>query len=160
MEIPEYYCQYARLRPQLLKIAKRYLKDAFFAEDLVEDTLMAGIKSLPGFNNGCLLMWLSTIMHRLYLKEYRLQKKRGELLKLAAINTVDYCCPPGIFDMVEKLSEELPAKLRIVFKLIRLEGCTNEETPEKLYIPLGTVKSRLARADNHIRKCLRYQVLV
>lgn len=50
--------------------------------------------------------------------------------------------------------EELPADLREVVILVRLEGLALEEAALLLEVPLGTVKSRLSRARSRLNEAL------
>jgi RNA polymerase sigma-70 factor (ECF subfamily) len=57
-------------------------------------------------------------------------------------------------EIVKKALLKLPDKYRLVIVLRLIEGYSTEETAEILEVPLGTVLSRLARAQEKLRKLL------
>ena len=57
-------------------------------------------------------------------------------------------------DNIEKALDELPDNFRMVVLLSDLEGLTYAEIAEALEVPVGTVRSRLARARGLLQKSL------
>ena len=57
--------------------------------------------------------------------------------------------------LLHRAIDELPEKYRIVVVLHYLEGLAYEEIAEALLVPLGTVKTRLFRAKELLRRKLR-----
>ncbi len=57
-------------------------------------------------------------------------------------------------EIVKKALSELPEKYKSVVVLRLIEGYSTEETAKILEVPLGTVLSRLARAQDKLRKLL------
>lgn len=55
-------------------------------------------------------------------------------------------------DMVRQAIQNLPPKFRAVVVLRLIEGRSTEETARLLNVPVGTVLSRLARAQKKLRK--------
>lgn len=159
MEESEYFCNFVRLRPLLLKKALSYVKDPFYAEDLVEETLLSGHKYLSGFRKGSLEQWLSRIMRRLFFRACNLEDKRKEALNEVLLDKADYfydgVYPFDDYEYVMSLAEELPQKLQTVFILCRLKGYSLDQISQALWLPIGTVKSRLSKADELIRKALK-----
>ena len=55
---------------------------------------------------------------------------------------------------IEAALEALPENFRIVVLLSDMEGLTYQEIAEALDVPIGTVRSRLARARGLLQKAL------
>src|SRR6185436_8835198 len=51
--------------------------------------------------------------------------------------------------------EQLPAEFRVVLVLFDIEGLSYEEIGAIENVPLGTVKSRLSRGRDHLRRLLQ-----
>ena len=50
--------------------------------------------------------------------------------------------------------DALPEPFRVVVVLAEMQGCTYQEIAETLHVPIGTVRSRLARARALLQKAL------
>jgi RNA polymerase sigma-70 factor (ECF subfamily) len=62
----------AKHRPQLLKFAMRELRNAAQAEDVVQETLLAGLQSAGSFRGGASLStWLTGILTHTIVDHYR-----------------------------------------------------------------------------------------
>jgi RNA polymerase sigma-70 factor (ECF subfamily) len=56
---------------------------------------------------------------------------------------------------IQKCIDQLPAEFRTVVALVDVQGLDYSEVAEVIGKPLGTVKSRLARARGRLRDCLQ-----
>ncbi|MCX6071067.1 MAG: RNA polymerase subunit sigma-24, partial [Chloroflexi bacterium] len=56
---------------------------------------------------------------------------------------------------IQDCLDRLPDEFRIVAVLADVQGCDYEEVSSAIGKPLGTVKSRLARARARLRDCLQ-----
>jgi RNA polymerase sigma-70 factor (ECF subfamily) len=57
-------------------------------------------------------------------------------------------------ELIQRGLQKLPAKLRSVIVLRLIDGYSTEETAKILNLPVGTVLSRLARAQMKLKKIL------
>jgi len=62
---------------------------------------------------------------------------------------------PALQAALRQAVASLPARLRVVFVLVRLEGCKLAEAAMIADVPVGTVKSRLVAAERKLRTRLR-----
>lgn len=62
------------------------------------------------------------------------------------------------FDQVLQLMDHLPTAYRTVFGLFVADGFTHEEISEMLQISVGTSKSNLSRARQHLKKLLSKEI--
>jgi RNA polymerase sigma-70 factor (ECF subfamily) len=145
----------------------RYLcRDATLAEDLTQDTfaraLNAESKFVPGSN---LKAWLFRIVRNAYLDGRRRERRnpvsfsnedeqpdapevwlRGDI----EIDRLRGLVARDIESALSRLSDDARAVV-----LLDLEGFTETEIASVMDIPIGTVKSRLARARAVLREQLR-----
>ena len=122
-------------------------------EDAAQETFLAALKALPGFRTGAnakLSTWLGTIAVRRAIDMAR--RRRVEAGK-ARITAVDEGMVPPNWQAValSRAMASLAPDVRAAFVLRELEGYSYEEIAAALAIPIGTVKSRLARARDALR---------
>jgi RNA polymerase sigma-70 factor, ECF subfamily len=129
------------------------------ADDLVQDTLERAIAKQhlwqPGTN---LRAWLFTIMHNQYVNTVRRVTRDGNAVdiedfhnSLASPNDTS-----GSAQMreLERCITQLPTEQRQVILLIGLEGMSYEEVAQIMVVPVGTVRSRLSRGRDHLRRLM------
>jgi RNA polymerase sigma factor (sigma-70 family) len=143
--------------PMVLGVCQRVLRDGHAAEDAFQATflvLFRRARSLCG-QGGSLAGWLYTVAYRVALKARadaaRRRLKEGQAVDVPRAETQ---AEPLWQDLQPVLDDELnrlPEKYRVPLVLCYLEGRTNEETGRLLGLPVGTVKSRLARARERLR---------
>jgi RNA polymerase sigma-70 factor, ECF subfamily len=147
------------------------LKDRQSAEDFTQDTFIQAYRKLPGYRNGSFRAWLLRIVTNACLDELR-RRKRRPLVPLEPLNqegeeveSVDWLADPGpsvedrleqadLSGLLQRQMDQLPADHRAVLVLVDLQDFDYEEAAAALGVPVGTVKSRLARARTQLRKRL------
>lgn len=143
----------------LLRIAKNYCQgnDAL-AQDIVQDALVNGYKAYleNGFQEGTnAKAWLGRILTNVFLNEYRRRKKwdsskdieEGADLAAAPSYEPDHTILEQILDgPIEVALTRLPEHQRMCVTLVDIEGLDYAEAATILDCPIGTVRSRLARA--------------
>ncbi|MEZ5428711.1 MAG: sigma-70 family RNA polymerase sigma factor [Pyrinomonadaceae bacterium] len=146
----------------LFRVAMFLKRDRDVAEDLVQETMMQGLKSFHRFEKGTnCKAWLTTIMYHTHYKQLRKETN----LKLVAdpeekiASTIQFEAPiPQEItdeDVLEAL-EKVPEIFREVVLLCDVEGFAYKEISGLLDVPMGTVMSRLHRG----RKVLRSELAV
>ena len=58
---------------------------------------------------------------------------------------------------IERCLDSLADEFRIVAVLVDVQGYDYREAAQVIEVPIGTIKSRLARARDRLRECLRLQ---
>jgi RNA polymerase sigma-70 factor (ECF subfamily) len=155
----------------LFNIALRTLGDEDRAADAVQEALIAAYRSLYTFHGGSFRAWLArTVVNKCY-DEYR-RSSRHPTLPLTPIvdgeeaEDWDWLRDPGpspeshlddseLNDALQSCMKSLPFDARAVLALVDVDGLSYEEAASALRIPVGTVKSRLARARASMRLSLR-----
>ena len=152
----------------LYRLARRLTGSDADAEDLVQDTFARAVGAAPRFEPGTnLRAWLFRILRNAYIDSYRLAKRAprpldddvdedGALVRREPVRGDDELerLRRVVGDDIEAALASLPDEQRVIV-LMDLEGLSEVEVATVVGCPLGTVKSRLARARAALRKQLR-----
>jgi len=152
-------------------LAARMLNEDDAAEDVTQTAFLSAYRNLDSFRGGSFRAWVLKMVSNACLDELR-RRKRRPTISLEPINEDDeevespkWLADPSASpeDEIEKselnhvlqgcitgLSEEF----REVIILVDIEGLDYQEVSQTIGKPLGTVKSRLARARLKMRDCL------
>ncbi len=152
--------------------AFRILGERFAADDAAQETFILAFRKLRSFRGGSFRSWLLRIVTNVCYDELRRDKRHptsslefqddtGE-----EVESLKWMVDPGELpeERLERVNlgrtiqaciDELPLEFRLVAVLVDIQGMDYTETAEILSLPLGTVKSRLARARARLCLCLR-----
>ena len=156
---------------RIYNLALRILGDEYLTEDITQNTFLIAYRSLPGFRNGSFRSWLYRITVNACYDELRRRKKHPVLSLEDEDRTEERLLPlydfptpissPGeeyerleLEEVVQQALSWLDAGQRAVVVLVDLQGFDYIEAAQVLGIPIGTVKSRLARARLRLRHLL------
>lgn len=150
----EFWKLVERHRAELLAQAYAMLGSMEDAEDVVQETLRIAFQKVMSLQDpGRIPKWLRCINRNISLHVLRRKRtERKATKRLQAIKESDTAAPapqPGndLRDAVIRAIDGLPEQLRPVILLRYAEELSYEQIAERLGIPLGTVKSRMMRAD-------------
>jgi RNA polymerase sigma-70 factor (ECF subfamily) len=132
-------------------VAHRILGDRALAEEATQQTFVQAWRASARFDPARQLgPWLATIARRVAIDVYRRESRRshGDIDDVAESHPSVVSLPESAYGAweVRQAVAALPVEERDVVRLQHLEGLTHIEIAEHLRIPLGTVKSRSARA--------------
>jgi len=156
---------------RIYNLALRIVGDEYLAEDITQNTFLAAYRNLPGFRNGSFRSWLYRIATNACYDELRRRKKHPVLSLEYEDRTEERLLPPYDFpgpmslpgkeyerleleQVIQQALNQLDADQRAVVVLVDLQGFDYMESAQVLGIPIGTVKSRLARARLRLRHLL------
>lgn len=124
-----------------------HLVDAASAEDLAQETYARALKSLPGYRGDApFRLWLPGIARRTCADALRGRTRRRALLGRLASAPVEHA-PPAVDGVAEhQLLAALTPDRRAAFVLTQLLGLSYAEAAEACEVPVGTIRSRVARA--------------
>nr|WP_307823724.1 sigma-70 family RNA polymerase sigma factor [Streptomyces sp. I5] len=132
------------------------------ADDLAQDTFLRALGSLHRFEGrSSARTWLLSIARRAVIDSYRHASARPRLADTDDWQTVaEFAQPRGRLGFEEgialaELLEALPDERREAFVLTQLVGLPYAEAAELGDCPVGTVRSRVARARSSLIKSLR-----
>jgi RNA polymerase sigma-70 factor, ECF subfamily len=140
--------------PRLRRYARALLHDEDRADDLVQETLLRGLDKIHLYRYGDLRAWLFTIMHNQYVNFVRRSVRRRETI---VVEKVQFASPAPQLPNLElrdlkRAIARLPAEQRETLLLVTLEGLKYEEVARVCDVPIGTVRSRLSRAREELRR--------
>ncbi|NNE97844.1 MAG: sigma-70 family RNA polymerase sigma factor [Pyrinomonadaceae bacterium] len=148
--------------PDLFRVAMFLKRNRDLAEELVQETMMQGLKSFHRYKLGTnCKAWLTTIMYNTHYKQIRklTKLKLVEDTEEIIAQTVPFepSIPQQVTDEdVLKAIDNVPDTFREIVVLCDVEGFSYKEIASIMDIPMGTVMSRLHRG----RKILRGELAV
>ena len=149
----------ARYEPSIYRFGLRMCGDEDAAREVLQETLLAAFRYLPGFRgDAALSTWLYQIARSFCIKERRGQHPTRSLDDQAAAQLVDAAPAPDARVHAREIGEQLSraiAKLapdqREVLILRDVEGLSAEQAAEVVGVEVGALKSRLHRARMALR---------
>jgi RNA polymerase sigma-70 factor (ECF subfamily) len=129
------------------------------AEDVTQECFLAFIRAPHRFDEarGTLKTYLFSIARNLALKQYRDQRAEEPLDGTEAPDAVDPAGAVEISTVVSSAVAGLPLLQQEALILFEYEGATLEEIAQIVGADIGTVKSRLHRARERLRRVLAPQ---
>jgi RNA polymerase sigma-70 factor (ECF subfamily) len=123
-------------------------------EDLVQDAYLRALRSMPTYRGDApVLAWLLRIARNVCADDIRRRQRRRRLLDRLRVLPVEVTDGFGL--PVDDLLATLDDDRREAFVLTQMLGMSYEETAEVLDCPIGTVRSRVARARAELFNTVR-----
>ncbi len=152
-----------RYRRMVARTVKGMLGDSVYAEDIGQDVFIKLFQSLPEFRGEARLStYIQKIAINLTLNELKRRKRFSSMFSQSGNNEMyEYEIPAydteekrEASEIVGKALKSLDPKFRIILIMRMLQGYTTKETAEILNLPIGTVLSRLSRAQDQMKEIL------
>lgn len=154
--------------------AYRMLSDGDAADDATQEAFISAYRKLSSYRGGSFRAWLLRIVTNASYDELRRRKRRpttplepldeeGDEVEspnwIADQNELpeDMVARGELGSAILNCIEGLPPEFRAVVYLVDVQGLDYAEASAVIDKPLGTVKSRLARARLRLRDCLQGQ---
>lgn len=152
-------------------VARSILDDDDVAEDAAQEAFISAFQHVGGFRGGSFRSWLLRIATNTCYDLLRARKRRptvplyavdadGKEIESPVWLTDPHPSPQAEVEWDEfsqtlyRWLDELPAEFRSVITLVDVNGLDYAEAAQALGIPVGTVKSRLARARLRMKERL------
>ncbi len=148
--------------PRLRRYARALTHNRERADDLVQDTLArALIKEQLWQPDTNLRAWLFRIMHNQNINNFRQGIRESAMVDIENVSatvpaTTDPTASCKMLEL-ERALAQLPLEQHQVVLLVGLEGMPYQDAAEILRIPIGTVRSRLSRGRDVLRKLLNME---
>ena len=171
-DLDSFNCLVVTYQDQVFSHAYRMMGEEEAAADAAQDAFISAFRNLRSFRGGSFRAWLFRIVTNACYDELRRRKRRpstsleplddtGEEVESPAWLADPSDTPEQRLERVElekaiqHCLEGLPEDFRAVVVMIDVHGLDYIEAAESLGKPVGTVKSRLARARGRLRECLK-----
>lgn len=152
-------------------LALRLSGSAAEADDLLQETFLRVYRYLSGYAGGSVRGWLRRIVVNLFLTNCKIQSGRMHLpLEPSADGSrsyrieealLDSSGDPGwhveqgaLDDRMQASLDSLPSEFKVALVLRELDDLTYDQIAALLGVPIGTVRSRIARARAMLREKL------
>ena len=144
--------------PRLRRYARALTRNVTLADDLVQDALARAVQKAHMWQPGTdLRAWLFTIMHNQHVNQVRRAIRDNaidlETCPQTLVATTDPTASRQLREL-ERALGQLADDQREVLLLVGLEGMSYDQTAAVLNIPVGTVRSRLSRGREALRKLM------
>lgn len=156
----------------LYNTALRILNDEDLAADATQDAFLNAFRSINAFRGGSFKAWLLRTVTNACYDELRRRGRRPTVpLEPTTDDDDEMESPRWLADpsmtpeqqteadelehAIQHCLESLPTDFRTVVVLADIQGMDYSEVSSVIHKPLGTIKSRLARARLRLRECLQ-----
>ncbi|HJU15056.1 MAG TPA: sigma-70 family RNA polymerase sigma factor [Stellaceae bacterium] len=145
--------------PRLRRYARALTRDVVRADDLVQNCLARAITKKHLWQAGTdLRAWLFTILHNQHVNDVRRLVREGVSVSVEDVTSVltVESNPNASLQLrdLERAIAALPEEQRQVILLVGLEEMRYEDVAQILGIPIGTVRSRLSRGRETLRRLM------
>jgi RNA polymerase sigma-70 factor (ECF subfamily) len=160
--------------PDLYGTALRLTKEPADAEDLVAEAVAKAWAHLPQLGDrACFRGWIFRILTTTFLSDHRARRRQPTQEPLpeegAEFSLFERLHQPFLLwwgnpeqeflnallrEDLERAVDALPEPFRVVVVLAEVRGFSYQEVADTLGVPLGTVRSRLARGRSLLQKAL------
>jgi RNA polymerase sigma-70 factor (ECF subfamily) len=156
----------------VFNVALRILGDDELAADAAQEAFISAFRSINSFRGGSFKAWLMRTVTNACYDELRRQRRRPTTpLEPDTNNGEEMDSPRWLADpnmspeqeaetdelehAIQHCLENLPTDFRVVVVMADIQGLDYSEVATAIRVPLGTIKSRLARARIRLRECLQ-----
>ena len=158
---------------QVYNLALRLLGDDPSAQDAAQTAFIKAYKSIRTFRGGSFRAWVLRILTNVCFDELRHQKRRpvqdlyptdidsgderedAPWLMDESISPEEYVEQLELEKAIQRCLGNLPVEFRAVITLVDIQGLGYQEAAAVVKKPLGTIRSRLARARMRVQDCLQ-----
>jgi RNA polymerase sigma-70 factor (ECF subfamily) len=157
--------QAERAYPSVFGTALRLTRSREEAEDLAQEAIVRAYEAYERFDGSNFKAWMLRIVTNLYINKYRQRQRGPQLGSLEEDNVVEPMAAEAeipdriLFDNVfgaevEQALANVPEDFRLAVILSDIEGLSYQEIADATNVPIGTVRSRIARGRSLLRKQL------
>ena len=144
--------------PRLRRYARALTRDISRSDDLVQSCLTRAVAKQHLWQPGTdLRAWLFTILHHEHVNDVR--RAAREVVTVSVEEAPTLTTQPNAYDVLRLRDlrvamDKLSIEPREAILLVGLEGLSYEEAAKVLNVPIGTIRSRLSRGRDQLRKLM------
>ncbi len=154
-----------RAFPSLLGTALRLTRSREEAEDHAQEAIVRAYHAFDRFDGTNFRAWVLRILTNLYINRYRQRQRGPQIASLEEDAVLEPVAADGqvpdrqlldnlVGAEVEEALAQVPEDFRIAVVLSDIEGMSYQEIADAVNVPIGTVRSRLARGRAMLRRML------
>lgn len=162
--------QAEKVFPSVLGTALRLTRSREDAEDLAQEAIVRAYDAYDRFDGANFKAWMLRIVTNLYINKYRQRQRGPQFGSLDEEGVVEPMSSEAeipdrvLFDEtvgaeIEEALAKVPEDFRLAVMLSDLEGLSYQEIADITQVPIGTVRSRIARGRSILRKALESYAL-
>ena len=153
--------------PYILTLCKTWCRPPIDPEDVAQESLMRVAKNLKSFQHGsAFFSWVYTLTYRTFLDSARKESRRSNIAQIVPLDSQNDDIGSDnaanswsseqseAADALASALESLDSPQREILILIDVQELSYEQASIALGIPVGTVRSRLARSRLKLRNLL------
>jgi RNA polymerase sigma-70 factor (ECF subfamily) len=145
--------------PRLRRYAWALLRSEADSDDLVQECVLRALSKRHLWQEGTdLRAWLFTILHNLYVNDVRRRARQGMSVDVSDLDEETHQIPGQDKRLelrdLDRALVLLPEDQRTVIFLVGLEGMAYETAAEVVGVPVGTIRSRLSRGREGLRRLM------
>jgi RNA polymerase sigma-70 factor (ECF subfamily) len=152
--------------------ALRILGDEDQAQDASQEAFISAFRAIASYRGGSFKAWLLRTVTNACYDELRRQKRRPttplepDTDEGEEMDSPRWLADPSLTPdqqleadelehAIQHCLDALPSEFRTVVVMADIEGLDYSDVAKAAHVPLGTIKSRLARARLRLRECLQ-----
>lgn len=148
----ELYQVYENNHHDFLRFAISLTRDREAGQDLVQSAYVRALERDQLFewmNQHQIKGWFFTVIKRMYIDEYRKNKRGQNLMSQMEANAYE---PSFVADLcTDQALQQLPPPLDQIAQM-KMQGFTSQEIGDRMALPASTVRNHLQRIRKQIRK--------
>lgn len=155
--------QAEKVFPSVLGTALRLTRSREDAEDLAQEAIVRAYDAFDRFDGANFKAWMLRIVTNLYINKYRQRQRGPQLDSIHEEGAMEPIAAEAelpdrlLFDEavgteIESALAKVPEDFRMAVILSDLEGLAYQEIADAMQVPIGTVRSRIARGRAILRR--------
>jgi RNA polymerase sigma-70 factor (ECF subfamily) len=170
-DLDSFNCLVISYQDQMFSHAYRMMGEDEAAADATQDAFISAFRNIRSYRGGSFRAWLFRIVTNACYDELRRRKRRPTTSLEPLDDAGEEVESPGwladssdtpeqklerreLEKGIQHCLDDLPEDFRAVVVMVDVNGLDYVEAAESIGKPVGTVKSRLARARGRLRDCL------
>lgn len=154
--------------PYIFALCTTWCRPPLEAADITQESLLRVAKNLNSYRGeSAFFTWVYTLTYRTFVDHARKSKRRESIVRMESMDTSHESIAnnsseesddvSGASEYIARALDMLEPNHRDILILIDVQELSYESAAQQLKVPVGTVRSRVARARQALKKTLTQQ---